>query len=447
MIEPTLLLEGAFVVTLDQRGTAGALSVAVRGGRILKVGQPHDLRGRFGAAARVDLSDRLLMPGLVNAHLHPELQVLRGALEERDLHAWDAAPLLGPALAYLGSDEGRWIQRAATRAALAEALLSGTTTVGTYGVTAGSEQTCRAAIVELGMRGTVTIRDRSFAPVADAAIPYMYRLHAEEELDEAELAAAATAHARGERLVMHCAETVHRRALAQARFGCGSVMLLERFGLLSPRLLLSHAIHTDPAERALLAERRVAIVSSPIAEMKLGEGVAPITSYLDAGLTVALGTDAAVCNNGTDLFLEMRALGLTQKLVGGATTLPASLVLHAATAAGARALGLGEDSGAVAPGQRADLVVLGLDSPRLRPLLHGTQFSNVAANLVYAATGQDVTDVMVGGRWAVRERRLRAADQDALWAELQEAATALFDRLGRGRLPVARQIRERADTI
>src|SRR5690606_7201909 len=110
--------------------------------------------------------------------------------------------------------------------------------------------------------------------------------------------------------------------LVRERFGTTTVRLLEEYGLLSPRMLLSHAIHVDEEERALLRERGVAIVSSPTAEMKLSDGIAPIVDYVDRGLAVALGTDCAVCNNGNDLFLEMRQLGLVQKLRYGADALP-----------------------------------------------------------------------------------------------------------------------------
>src|SRR5690606_11555351 len=137
---------------------------------------------------------------------------------------------------------------------------------------------------------------------------------AEEALTTAELEAAASAHARGERIVMHAAETRHRIELVRSAFGLTTVRLLDHYGLLSGRMLLSHAVHVDEEERAMLARSGACIIASPAAEMKLADGIAPITTYLDAGMTVALGTDSAVCNNGNDMFLECRQLGLSQKL-------------------------------------------------------------------------------------------------------------------------------------
>jgi 5-methylthioadenosine/S-adenosylhomocysteine deaminase len=424
-----LLLEGALVLAQDEAGTVGWLSVAVAEERIAALGQPDELRARFPSAERIDCRGRILLPGLVNAHLHPELHVLKGAVEELHLHEWDGAHLLDGGVALLSDPDGGWIQRAAVRAALAEAILAGTTALGCYGVTVGADEVTEEALVDLGLRGVVTVRDEAFEPVPAGGVPRVFRLHAEEALEEAELEACARAHARGERIVMHAAETEHRLDLVRARFGTTTVRLLHRYGLLSPRLLLSHAVHVDDEEAALLAAHGVMVVSSPTAELKLADGIAPISDYLERGMTVALGTDCATCNNGTDLFLEMRHLGLTQKLRYGAHAVPAERILLMATRDGARALAGGGEFGALEPGLSADLVLVDTRNPRLRPLVHRPRYSNIAANLVYAATGQDVTDVMARGRWLVRGRRLLVADEATLWRDLQRAADALHDRI------------------
>lgn len=441
MIEPVgLLLEGAMVLTLDAEGSAGESSVAVVGGRIAALGDEAELRRRFPLADRVDCSDRLLLPGLINAHLHPEMHVLKGVVEDMGLHEWAGAVLFNRGLSFLGSAEGRPVQRIAIRAALADCLLSGTTRVGTYGVTLGGDLVAAQELAALGLPGHVTVRDVDFAPApgpdgaphvpaSELDPPRMYRLHAEEALTEAELRSAQVAHARGERLVMHAAETQHRIDVAVTKLGSSTVRLLEGHGLLSERMLLSHAVHVDPEERAMLADHGVAVISSPTAEMKLSDGIAPIHDYLARGITVALGTDSAICNNSGDLFLECRQLGLSQKLACGPLALPAQQILSCATSGGARALGEANQRGIIAPGFAADLILIDTRNTRLQPLLHTSGFSNLAANLVYAATGQDVTDVMIGGRWTVRGRRLLTADQDEIAEELYHAARRLHDRI------------------
>jgi 5-methylthioadenosine/S-adenosylhomocysteine deaminase len=424
-----LILEGAWVVTLDDAGTTGDASIAIQGNRILAIDSAAAVAREFPRAQRIDLSGRLLLPGLINAHLHPELHLLKGLLEELHLHDWADAKPFEAALALLSSSAGRWMQVAGIRAALADCALTGTTYVAGYGVTLGGDDATAAALGELGLRGQVTVRDAEFQPVPPDGRGRIFRLHAEEALTPAELQAAAIAHDRGERLVMHAAETEHRLKLVVERFGTTTVRLLDQYGLLSSRMLLSHAIFVDEEERELLARRQVPVISSPAAELKLSDGIAPIRDYVARGITVALGTDSAVCNNSNDMFLEMRQLGLTQKLRYGADSVPAEQILRLATRHGAQALGEAGRLGVLVPGAQADLIAVSTRNPRVQPLIHRADFSNVAANLVYAATGQDVTDVMVAGEWVVRERRLLTADADRLWEELTRAAAELYDRI------------------
>jgi len=383
----------------------------------------------------VECRGRVIMPGLINAHLHPELHVLKGIVEELDLHDWAEAEHLAAALLFLSSPEGRAVQEAAVRASLADCVLSGTTCVATYGVTEGADEVSAGILSELGMRGHVTIRDVDFKPVnppvraTGHTLGHMYRLHAEEALTPAELAAAAQAHGRGERLVMHAAETEHRRRLVTETFGMSTIRLLQRYGLLSDRMLLSHAVYIDAEEQEILALNRVPVVSSPTAEMKLGDGLPPVVDLLRLGVTVALGTDCAICNNSDDMFLEMRQLGLSQKLRYGAHAISAEQILLTATLHGARALGSEGVLGGLAEAMAADLILVDVDNPRMQPLVVSERFDNVAANLVYGATGQDVTDVMIAGRWIVRDRHLQTGDADAIWSALHGGARELYHRI------------------
>jgi 5-methylthioadenosine/S-adenosylhomocysteine deaminase len=407
-------------------------SVLVADDKIVEIRRTPTNQDNFDGDV-VDCSNRIIMPGLINAHLHPELHVLKGIVEELDLHEWASAKRLDAALLLLSAEEGRDIQRAAIRASFADCVLSGTTCIASYGVTTGADDVAAEVLAEIGIRGHVTIRDVRFEPMAGATQPAhrltpprMYRLHAEEALTDTELKAAAVAHKRGERLVMHAAETEQRLCLAIEQFGTSTIRLLDRYGLLSDRMLLSHAVFVDAEERELLALNRVPVVSSPTAEMKLADGLAPIVELMRLGVTVALGTDCAICNNSDDMFLEMRQLGLSQKLRYGAHTISAEQILLSATVHGARALGAEGQLGALAEGMLADLLLVDIDNPRLQPLIVTAGFDNVAANLVYGATGQDVTDVMIGGSWVVRDRKLQTAGAISIWSELRDAAQRLY---------------------
>lgn len=432
-----LLLEGAHVFTIDA-GRPGFTrdSVCVADAVIRAVGPARELRARFPDARRIGCRNRILLPGLVNAHLHPDLHVLRGSLERKNLHEWNTSPIFNAAVEILGTEEGRALQHASIRASVAEAALSGTTCIGAYGVSNGALEVCADVLAALGLRGALVARDDTFAqsdmPLRRGGFTYpvFYRVHAEETLTHAELERAAAAHERGARIIMHAAETRHRAQLAQERFGTSTVRLLHRYGLLSPRTLLSHVTFIDDEEIALIARHRVPVVLSAAAEMKLGDGTPPAIPLLEAGVTMALGTDAAVCSDGTDMFLEMRAFGWQQKLRYGAASIGAEEILLLATRGGPAALGL-ERTGSVEAGSAADLVLVDAASPRVRPLLAEPHWHNIAGSLVFSATGSDVTDVMVAGRWIVRRRRLTMASARTIWRDLDRAARKLYGMLTR----------------
>ncbi|HEX6589670.1 MAG TPA: amidohydrolase family protein [Longimicrobiales bacterium] len=435
-----MLLAGGLVVPLDRAGTRpAAYDVLIRDGRVAALfprdagpGEHPDAAARRAApdAPVVDCSGRIILPGLVNAHLHPELHLVRGLVEGLSLHEWPACVPLQRALDALEDPATESIQRAAVRAALAECALAGASTIVCYGVSPRVDAIAAQELAALGLNGWTTIRDVAFAPRARAARPHMYRIHAEEALDEAELRAAAVAHERGEWLIMHVAETRERVAIARRTFGTTPIRLLGRYGLLSPRVLLSHAVYVDDEEIDLIAEAGAAVLASPVAESKLADGLAPVAAMHRAGVRVALGTDAAVCNNSCDLLLEARMLGLLQRLDNGAATLPAERLLRFATVEGAAVLDSPAAAG-IAPGAPADLVLLDATAPHMLPLVHRPELSNLFANIVFSGTGRDVTDLMVEGRWVVRERRLVAGDVARIGADLASAAEELIQRTER----------------
>lgn len=424
----TTVLVGGLVVPLDGAGTnPGIMDLVVRDGRIESLGPsgaapPAD-------AERVDCRGRVVMPGLVNAHLHPDLHLLRGMVEDLSLHEWESCERLQRSLVVLDGDDAEPLQRAAVRGALAECALAGVTRVACYGVTRRIERIAAEEMAALGLSGWVTIRDAAFPQLAEGEFPHMYRLHAEEVLYDEELRAAAAAHERGERLVMHVAETRERVAFALDRFGTTPIRLLARYGLLSPRVLLSHAIHVDDEEIALIAAAGAPVLASPVAEAKLADGLAPIAAMHDRGVRIALGTDAAVCNNSCDVLLEARFLGLLQRLSYGPATLPAGTLLRFATVDGAAALDSTASQG-LSAGAPADIAVLDATAPHMLPLVHGAGESNLLAGIVFSGSGRDVTDVMAGGRWIVRSRRLVALDEDEIGEALAEAAAELIRRTG-----------------
>jgi len=243
--------------------------------------------------------------------------------------------------------------------------------------------------------------------------------------DELNLAAELLTNGDDVRLTMHAAETAERMVLIRARLGRTTIDLLDAHGLLGPHLLLSHAIHVTPQEIERIAQTRTRVVTSPVAEMKLSDGVGPVAEMLARGVPVSLGTDAAVCNNGNDMFREMKTAALLQKVTKGAHVVTAVQALVMATLNGARAFGRSAELGTIENGKLADLVLVDARSAAMTPLIHNGRHSNVLANLVHCATAADVTDVLVGGEWMIRDRRHVRLDEAQVLRQLQSSADEL----------------------
>jgi 5-methylthioadenosine/S-adenosylhomocysteine deaminase len=187
---------------------------------------------------------------------------------------------------------------------------------------------------------------------------------------------------------------------------------LHGLGILNARTLLVHAIWVDARDIEQIAASGAPIAHCPESNMKLGSGVAPVPDFLEAGVTVGIGTDGCASNNDLDLWGEMDTLAKLHKVQRlDPTVMDAATVVRMATMGGAAALGLADDIGSIEPGKQADLIVIDVDQPHLTPIYHP------ASHLVYAVRAGDVRHVMVGGKWAVRDRRLVGFDLDGLLAE------------------------------
>jgi 5-methylthioadenosine/S-adenosylhomocysteine deaminase len=200
---------------------------------------------------------------------------------------------------------------------------------------------------------------------------------------------------------IHLHETQDEITRSLAEHGARPIARLQRLGLLGPNLIAVHAVHLEKGEIELLARHGCSVVHCPSSNLKLASGLAPVDALLRAGVNVALGTDGAASNNRLDLFQEMRTAALLAKAVAqDAQAMSAAAALHAATLAGARALGIERIAGSIEPGKAADLVAVDLRAPELAPCY------DVVSQLVYSAGREHVSHVWVGGRMLVREGAL-----------------------------------------
>jgi 5-methylthioadenosine/S-adenosylhomocysteine deaminase len=228
----------------------------------------------------------------------------------------------------------------------------------------------------------------------------------------------------------HLAESRDEVRNITERTGLRPAAYLDR--LIDPghRVLVAHAVHLTDAEIELVASRGWAVAHCPTSNMKLGNGVARVTAMLAAGVTVGLGTDSVMTNNNLDLFEEMRQAALVQKVtLEDATALPCREVLAMATTGSAAALGLGGQIGTIEVGRRADLIVVGLDSCHLWPLLTGER-DNVVAQMVYSAGASDVRATIVDGQVLMEDGVVSTIDRDEVSDLVGREARDLLTKAG-----------------
>ena len=411
-------------------------SIAIAAGRIQAVGPQDQIHEQFAAARVISLPDHVLLPGLVNAHGHAAMTLLRGLAEDAPVAEW-LNDHIWPLERRLVNEA---FVRDGTRLAMAEMIRSGTTCFSDmYFFPEVTAEVARAA----GLRCQVAFPIIPFAnawssSVDDALHKGMslhdaYRNHPLVRVAFGPHSAYSVSRADLERILMyseeldaavhiHLHESAAEVAEARAAHGASWIQLLADIGLLGPRLQAVHVTQADAAEIALLAEARVHVVHCPHSNLKLASGVCPVSALQQAGINVALGTDGAASNNGLDLLAEGRLASLLAKLTAqDARALPESRVLEMATLGGARALGLDDAIGSLEAGKLADLTAVDLRAPRFQPV------HDPMAALVHAQSGSAVSHVWVAGQALLADGALTTLDE----AAVIDAARSWLTRAGR----------------
>jgi guanine deaminase len=227
---------------------------------------------------------------------------------------------------------------------------------------------------------------------------------------------------------IHVLETRMQAVSAQQMYGKTLPEHLHELGFLSPRVSFEHGIWLTPRDIELVRDAGVTIVHNPVSNLKLGSGICAVPTLLREGVNVALGTDGMSSNDGNDMLWALKLASLLHKVWGidYEEWLGAADAWQMATAAGAEAAGYRDDLGRVAPGFRADLVLLDLESLGFTPL------NDTLKQLALGATARDVASVLVGGRWVLRDGVLTGIDEDAVLAEARERGRDVVARYDAG---------------
>ncbi|HEY0080372.1 MAG TPA: amidohydrolase family protein [Pyrinomonadaceae bacterium] len=451
----TLKLYSARWVLPMSSGAIESGAVVVGGSRIVAVGGRTELAARFPEAVERDFQEAVILPGLVNCHSHLELTVMRGFLEreECDFKAW-LQKLTKARLERMTPDD---IRVSAAWGAV-EAARAGVTCVADASDGAASSV---AALREVGLRATVY--QELFGPDARLAREQLEKLREKiSSLREQETALVrvgvsphapytvsgallelATDYALGEDLpmMMHAAESrdeslfvgegrgafaenLARRGIEWHAPGVSTIQYLAARGLLAARPLLAHCVTVDDADIHTIKEAGASVAHCPKSNAKLGHGHAPFASFVANHLAVGLGSDSVASNNACDLLEEARFALLLARAVGrversgdeqgDARQLTAEDVLRVATVGGANALGLRGQTGALAEGLQADLVVVSLAGAHQQPVY------DPSAALVFSSSARDVLLTLVAGREIYKDGRVTTVDEERLRARLSE---------------------------
>jgi len=425
-----LLIEAGFVVPVEPHGVVlENHAVAVRGGAIVALLPVAEARARFEAAETVARPDGVLIPGLVNAHVHNPMTLLRGVADDLPLmqwlqgHIWPLeAQLIGPEFVADG-----------VTLAIAEMLRGGTTCCNENYFFPDVQA---ATYQRHGFRARVGLPvidfPSSWARTDDEYFDRATEVHDQWRKDPLVATAFAphapytVSDANFERIRMlsdqldlpvhcHVHETAHEVAESQQKYGQRPLARLDRLGLVNDRLIAVHMTQLTDAEIALCAERGVSVAHCAESNLKLASGFCPAARLQRAGVNLAIGTDGAASNNDLDMFGEMRTAALLAKAVADdASALDAATTLRAATLGGARALGFDHLVGSIEVGKQADLACIDLGLVETQPLHH------VISQLVYACGRQQVSDCWIAGRHRLRERELVDMDPVALVANARQ---------------------------
>jgi len=436
-----LILAGGTLVTMNkQYDVIKDGAIAILDGKIVAVDATETVLGNYRAAEVIRCDGQIIMPGLINAHTHVPMTLLRGLADDLRLDVW----LMG----YMMPVEREFVSpefcQLGTRLACAEMIRSGVTAFADMYYYEGD---VAQATADAGMRALLCESILKF-PSPDAATyedSLTYTREFIEKWRDHELITATIApHAPYSNtteilekctrlaqefelpLMIHLSETKREVEDNIEEYGMRVLPYVEQVGVLDVPVIAAHCVHVDEQEIHILQRHDVSVAHCPSANLKLASGVAPIADMLRLGVNVAIGTDGPASNNDLDMFEEMRLAALLAKVHGyDPTAVPARAALTMATRNGAQALGLGDVTGSLEVGKYADVIVVDA-----KPLHNSPQFDistqNIYSRLVYAGKSTDVAHTIVHGRFLMRDRQLLTIDEESV----KQAAAEYAEQIG-----------------
>ncbi len=449
-----ILIKNGIIVTMDsQRRIVENGAIAIEGDKIVDIGLTCELEKKYKANEVLDATKMLVLPGLINCHTHAGESLYRGIGDDFNLEQalekiygpLDIDPTLSPKYKHIG-----------TLLSCLTYIRTGTTCIVNQDFQA---QEVAAAVEKAGIRGILApfmgeITEEFFGSakltkekiVSDAKEFFndwngradgrvrcwfgpVHELGASKEL-LTDVVGLADQYNTG--IHIHLAETKAQVDTIKKNYGKRSIEYAHYLGLLREGTVVSHCCWLSPHDITLLAKSGASVVHCPVTEMRFSDGVTPVPYLLEAGINVALGTDGAGIDNGSnDLIREMKTAVLLHK-VGyplDPGTLTAEKTLEMTTINGAKAVLWNNEIGSLEKGKKADVILVDMAKPQLTPILRKPKL-NVVNLLVYSAVGDDVDTVIINGKIIMLHRKILTLNEYKIMEEAQAAAEELLARTG-----------------
>ena len=449
----SVLIKGGVVVTMDsQRRVFRDGAVLIDNGVISQVGRTVDVRLQRRAEFEVDAKGKVVLPGLVDTHVHLAQALIRGSADDTSLIDW-LQKFVWPLQGNFDAQDGK----VSAELCMLEMIKSGTTTFlesllhSRYGFDGIAE-----AIDRAGMRGFLSktvmglpgygseksIMHPGMVENAETCLreveTYFKRWNGKADdrirvwygarslggcTPELYAQIAEGARLLGTGVTMHLSEVQEDVRYTKKEFGKMPVEFMDEVGLVGPNVVFAHGVWLTENEWPILARKGANVAHCPSSNMKLSSGIAKVPEMMQAGVNVGIGCDGGPSNNSYDMIREMKTASLLQKVrTMDPLALSAETVLEMATINGARALGLQGQIGSVETGKRGDLAIVNMQKPHLTPTF------NPVSHLVYAAEGSDVETTIIDGKIIMENRVVKSLNEEKIIRDANEHATKLLQR-------------------
>lgn len=426
-------IKGAYALLHESGGFhAAETDIYVEGSIITGVGAEPE---GFSLDRCIDGKNRMVIPGLINSHTHAYMTLFRNYADDVCFDDWLMKNIM-PLEDTLKPEDGYW----GSLLGCLEMIRTGTTAFLDMHMFEG--QSVRAAD-EAGMRAVISrglsgegdgeggarrIKEaidemEAYRRTGGNRISFMLAPHAIYTCDQKYL--ENIVRLAGERdmgIHIHIQESKGELQGAMKNYGCSPVELLDKIGMFDGHTVAAHCVHLSETDMDILCGRHVSIATNPISNLKLGNGVAPVTELMKKGASLCIGTDGAASNNALNLFREMSVLCLIHKGIReDAKAVAAVDALRFATVNGARALGMEDRTGRIREGMKADLCILNIDKPEFYPR------NNLVSALVYSANGSEVETVIIDGSIVMENNEMKTIDEERVYYETERIRRSFWE--------------------